>query len=309
MIKVYFALGVVCLCLLFQSFMGFSPKSQLIPIFDPQGMNMPRNFRISTLKTAHAPFDKKVLFDLKASGSGQFSELTIREMLKQIPIPREKIVVIDLRQESHGFINGTPVSWTDGVHNYANVNKSMEEIIDDENQRLHTVAGTGTIIINPKKESASMIVETIKSELDVVKENGCSYVRLPVTDHNRPSNDVIDQFIKMVESFPQDAWVHFHCRAGKGRTTTFLVLLDILKNGRTAGFQEILQRQALIGGIDLSNYYKPNAERVRAGKERYDFLEKFYLYCSEVPDHAISWSDWIDRQSALCSNSHEALSF
>lgn len=43
------------------------------------------------------------------------------------------------------------------------------------------------------------------------------------------SPENIDEFIKLYKSLPKDAWLHFHCEAGKGRTTTFLAMYDMMK--------------------------------------------------------------------------------
>ena len=44
-----------------------------------------------------------------AIASAQFSEDELQKLRQKYP--NEKIVIVDLRQESHGFINGKPVSW------------------------------------------------------------------------------------------------------------------------------------------------------------------------------------------------------
>jgi hypothetical protein len=58
---------------------------------------MPRNFR-----------DLSVI-GINAISSAQFSEDELQKLRQKYP--NEKIVIVDLRQESHGFINGKPVSW------------------------------------------------------------------------------------------------------------------------------------------------------------------------------------------------------
>jgi hypothetical protein len=136
----------------------------------------------------------------------------------------------------------------------------------------------------------------VKTERAVVEGFGCQYIRLPVTDLNRPSNDMVDQFIDYVITLPEDNWVHFHCKAGKGRTTTFMTLLDIMRNGQYVEFQDILARQKLIGGSDLSSIEKPDLEKSRAANERFEFVKDFYLYRLQVPDFSISWSDWVVQQ-------------
>src|SRR5262249_1063790 len=226
-----------------QSFFGFSRPVVLYPIFDPSGKDFPRNMRIVKPKFSKHSLNLSGLSYLHASGSGQFSEQNLNQIIHELSISPEKFVVFDLRQESHGFINGNPISWTDGNYNYANLHKSRSEIETDEYQRLMLAARAGRIVINPVQDPTKVKVRAVKTERAMVEGLGSRYVRLPVTDHNRPSNQIIDEFVKLIRSLPQDQWIHFHCRAGKGRTTTFLTLLDIMKNAREVSLDDILARQ------------------------------------------------------------------
>ena len=61
-----------------------------------------------------------------------------------------------------------------------------------------------------------------------------------------------------MRSLPPDAWVHFHCEAGMGRTTTMMILWDIYNNPELP-LETIVERQHLIGGAQISLY--PQEER------------------------------------------------
>lgn len=284
-----------------QSFQNFSCATTVYPIFcDVSQADTPRNLRTTLHIAKQQSFLNLLgLNRLKISGSGQFSENTFKSMLNRLPIAPEKLVVLDLRQESHGFINGNPVSWTDGLHNYANIRKTKSEIESDEYQRLRLAAQAKQIMINPLKNSAKLSVYTVKTEKYLVESLGATYIRLPVTDHNRPSDEVIDQFVALVNNLPADRWLHMHCKAGKGRTTTFLTLFDIMQNARQVSLKDILARQHLIGGIDLTEVQKSDTERSRAATERLEFIETFYLYCCEVPDFRMDWSNWIEKKRII----------
>lgn len=56
-----------------------------------------------------------------------------------------------------------------------------------------------------------------------------------------------------MRSLPPDAWVHFHCEAGMGRTTTMMILWDIYNNPELP-LETIVKRQHLIGGAQISLY-------------------------------------------------------
>ena len=46
------------------------------------------------------------------------------------------IIVVDFRQESHGFINGIPISWAD-LKNNANAGLNREQVLTDEAAKLN----------------------------------------------------------------------------------------------------------------------------------------------------------------------------
>ena len=124
---------------------------------------LPRNFR-----TCQSPFHKvehkyasevdssyvpsrKGLDDLRISGSGQFSarqfDALVQALRKKTKGP---IYDVDLRQESHGFFDGTAVSWY-GRHDWGNIGKSQAEVLIDEQQRLQAALGTDVTVYDQGK--------------------------------------------------------------------------------------------------------------------------------------------------------------
>lgn len=301
--KPFFILIFLIICILSQSFLGFSYAVVVYPIDDPQGINVPRNLRTTQqFPTKQFILNPRGLQNLRISGSGQFSEKNFMSIIRCLPVSPDKLIVLDLRQESHGFINGQAVSWTDGVYNYANLHKTTREIESDEFQRLRLAVQAKRIILNSSDKPTQLAVCSVKTERDVVEGYGSIYIRLPVTDHNRPSNGAIDQFIDLIKNLSADQWVHMHCRAGKGRTTTFLTFFDIMQNARHVSLRDILDRQRFIGGADLTATDKKYGERKRAANDRLELIQCFYLYCQQVPNFQIRWSDWMQTQCLLVDN-------
>lgn len=66
--------------------------------------------------------------ELKASRSAQFSR---KNILAALSLMQGKVYIVDLRQESHGFINGEDVSWY-GERNWANEGQRTSFINDLE---------------------------------------------------------------------------------------------------------------------------------------------------------------------------------
>jgi hypothetical protein len=108
----------------------------------------------------------------------------------------------------------------------------------------------------------------------------------------------VDQFVATDASFDPKTWLHFHCRAGDGRTTTFMAMHDIIHNAPGDSLQTILARQKAIGGIDLSSL--PTDQTVFSypfSIERVEFIQNFYKYvCAAKPGvFKLLWSDWVSQ--------------
>lgn len=261
---------------------------------------LPKNFRMSTdiLQTPLNPIHDVTLAALHASGSGQFSQLSLQELLNKIP--SRNFLIIDLRQESHGFVNGVAVSWMGG-RNWANLDKTAFEIKADEQGRLESLLKQGSALMHTKKlphKVFGILVNDVMTEETLANMMGIEYIRIPVTDHLRPSDHIIDGFISLVRDLPESTWIHFHCGAGKGRTTAFLVMYDMLRNAKSVPFEDLLKRHAHIGGKDFTEPEEKTSWKYPFDAERFIFLKEFYKYCQEVDLGKEAWSDWMKKQEA-----------
>lgn len=208
------------------------------------------------------------LSTLNISGSSQFSENGLSLIRNSIG-NEYNLTVIDLREESHGFINGVAVSF-ENKQNNANVGLSTENILNDENEKLNS-----NTLNTPIKfyNDGSIVPEKVSTELELTKDKSISYIRIPVTDGNLPNDDMVEYFVNMVKNQPKDSWFHFHCKAGIGRTTTFMAMYDILKNYNTVSLNDIINRQitlAQLNPLDYNDFYYGN---------HFKFLNDFYNKC------------------------------
>src|SRR5207302_10446114 len=165
--------------------------------------SLPRNFRTTDdrLKTDKGQIPAETgLADLHASGNGEFTADGLKLLLTRT---RGPVTVFDLRQETHVFVNGLPISWF-ATNDWANVGRTHAAIEADEAARLQslkpgseiTVTGgdikkSGTLSTAP----AHLVVRDAKTERDLVEANNAAYVRLTVTDHARPLDEEVDGFI------------------------------------------------------------------------------------------------------------------
>src|SRR5262245_9771334 len=86
-------------------------------VFDDDG-DQPRRFHSTTELAAHDSADIGELAALRCSGSAQPSAAAFLEIRCRLAHVRtDDLYVVDLRQESHGFVNGAAVSWY-AAHNW-----------------------------------------------------------------------------------------------------------------------------------------------------------------------------------------------
>jgi len=206
---------------------------------------------------------------LNISGSQQFSEYNLPLLIDAIKTTLP-ITIVDLRQESHGFINGLPVSWADSKNN-ANEGLTRDQVLLDEYNKLKSIKLNEPIAFyNDPNET--IVPVKVQNEEELVKSNGLSYNRITVRDGGIPTNDMVDYFIKSIKEQPQDSWLHFHCKAGVGRTTTFMIMYDMIKNYKEVSSDDIIKRQLALANFD------GDAVKSFENKERMDFLSEFYNY-------------------------------
>jgi hypothetical protein len=187
---------------------------------------LPRNFRTTDepLKAGNGnPPASTGLSDLHASGSGEFTADNLKLLLTRMHGP---VTIFDLRQETHIFVNGLPVSWF-ATRDWANVGRSQTEIEEAEAVWVQSLGPGSEIAVRPghpvKKGNAEsavpqqVIIKEASIERDLVSSAGAGYARVAVTDHTRPLDEAVDRFIVAVRALAENGWAHFHCEAGLGR--------------------------------------------------------------------------------------------
>lgn len=239
-------------------------------------------------------FDKKYLGrkplhyrankELRLSGSASYAPAALREIAKPVGKKKNLLYIFDLRQESHGYVNDEPVTWQ-ADRDWANADLTHDEVIRRERRLL------GDMRVGEKINGVE--IKSIETEESSVRSAGHNYVRLTVTDHVRPTDAEVDRFISAVKALPPDAWVHFHCRAGKGRTTTFMTMFDIIKNAQKESFESIVARnKALSDGDDILEIGSDQDWKYPFQKERAEFIKNFYEYAKAHPQLDKEWSAW-----------------
>jgi hypothetical protein len=247
----------------------FRTGSYLIYDYDPSD---PNNFRQGT-DLKDTPF--------RASGSHQLDVSGLATVLKSVAPSGAQLYLVDLREETHLFFDGRPVSWY-ADKDFANVGQTLDWIVADEEAQVARITDLpATQIYCIKEDDQANVTPTGYSEL-VVKSGATEesvaaqfpfrpeYIRLPVTDHCMPSEDALNGFVALCVRLNPDDWVNCHCHGGDGRTTTFLALFDMVhwfKTNGTSAFPTIevfAQRQCQIFSYCLNPDGCPDAGKCKA---------------------------------------------
>jgi hypothetical protein len=296
------------------------------PSFMPSSVTLTLDAPFASIATDPLPKNFRTMQNIPnisgtaASGSAQYSALQLQSMINHKAV-EPPLVMVDLRQESHGFLkiesalndeHVIAVSWF-AERDWSNVDKGLPSIMADEGSRLANAAQTSDLTVYEvlTKSLAEDAICTAKqhtvqptdsyTEQEVVQKiRDAGYLRLPSTDHCQPRDPEVDQFVAFEAALAPNTWLHFHCRAGDGRTTTFLAMHDIIHNAPGDSLSAILTRQGPsgIGGVDLAHASKDQKIfDYPFSAARVAFMQNFYTYvCQAKPGgFKLVWSEWVTR--------------
>ena len=265
---------------------------------------LPRGLRSSWDKIPET-VDPTGLLALHMAGSAQFSALQFKSFLNYIRnygVSPAQVIVVDLREEPHAFINGHAVRWY-AIGAWWTQGNPLALVEAKEKECLsHLAVGQPVVLNHIQKNEAgyphisgeySSTITSLKTEQQIVTEAGAQYVRLPVTDHMKPEDQDVDQFLDLVKKLPPEACIYFHCHAGRGRTSTFMIMYDMLRNPKLPR-DIIIDRQVQLGSRDLRRLSNPLKSRKHPDeKSRLEFINLFYEYLN-APDGygTTSWTKW-----------------
>lgn len=238
---------------------------------------------IDSTSSVGLPMRLRDIPTLNISGSAQFTKDQLLNLKNSIN--KDNICIVDLRQESHGMINDLAISF---LNPYKDLNNrfTTEQTIKAENSLLNKIKIGNTIQLY--KHTGIFIkditVDFISNESQLVTEADMQYKRFAVKDNSAPTPDIVDEFVEFIKNKPDDIHLHFHCAAGKGRTTSFMVMYQAMKNNSNLTLEQLLSYQYNIGGVNLHD-----------NNIQYNFLEDFCNYVQKNKDsnYSISYSQWI----------------
>lgn len=285
-----------------------SEEKELYPYLDLNFPTLlPKNFRLPTdpFKEAEEQLpSREGLEKLRASASGQFLPINLVLMLNKLPQDK-KIIILDLREESHGYLNSMPLAWRLQSTTWTNMGKTLSEIEQDEAEKLSKLVKEKRVLLRFKDLQGSRPVAPLTLDVNRVAtekeflENlnlNLGYIRIPITENHPPSPATVDRLVELIRTLPDDVWLHIHCHGGRGRTTSFLIMYDSIINGKKVSLDDILLRQKLLGGSDILKPLDLEDYRHVSLEERVRFVKKFYEYANTQDMAKTKYSDWIKNQ-------------
>ena len=216
--------------------------------------------------------DLRGLRNLNISGSDlvRFPELKFRLSHTDGPI-----IIVDGMSEPHGYVEGIPTVFFYYLHGEPRLKHYIRRWLF-----------TGSSDDHP---------EAIITEEEEAIRNGFQYKKVNIGSAFVSPDPEIDAIVEFFDSVPENAWLHFHCLRGRGRTTIMMVMYDIMKNAPMVSVEDIVNRQHLIGAEDLFNLevWKTGTYDRNQLEQRKIFIEKFYKFIVQRKAGGLQkWSDW-----------------
>lgn len=216
------------------------------------------------------------LKDIRASGGSLPGFPDLQKKLSHIEGP---IIIVDAMYDYHGYLFGMPTT-----------SLAYHQEVPFLKHYLRRFLLTGTL---------DKRLDFITPESEEAKKYGFDYKAVNIGSKIGNTYDYIDDVVSFFDATPPNAWLHFHCRNGRGRTSMLLVMLDIIKNAPHVSLEDIIKRQILLGAEDLFDVrvWRNGTYTEQALKDRKDFIEQFYVFaCQRNAGGIQKWSDWHKSQ-------------
>lgn len=272
-------------------------QKPLLEARDSSGM--PKRFRSFPAKAVSDNHLDLSVSNACMIGSGQFSISELQEILKLTHAP---VVVVDLRAEPHGFVNGNAISW-EGSSDSAYLDLQPKKVEEREKRLLHQLRQKqiATLYLTDSSEQNRLLSKTslpvpvthVASEREIAEQLHLDYIRFCLAYHQIPTPAEVDRFVQLVKNTPKNRCLYFHCDGGGVRTTLFMVMYDMMRNANALSLNDILYRHCKIAGKILLKLPDRDAPGYNYALKLRKFLKRFYLYSQHNSDNfKTQWSDW-----------------
>ncbi len=199
-------------------------------------------------------------------GTSQPTVDGIRGVLDDAGEKGKKIKWVNLREEPVVYINGKPLSLRKLKTPFKNLENPGVKANDIEKQEKElkkeileeAKRNGGKLIIHDEDEKGNLVpkevvigensVKTTEEVFNDFKKEGykVDFKRLPVTDEKAPEKKDFDDLTKALKDDSPDTPVIFNCHAGRGRTTTGMVIADLMNHAKEDRFNKSITRNKTV---------------------------------------------------------------
>lgn len=240
----------------------------------------PERFRSTHMPLELSDDQLQGLRELNIMGGGQPSEKHLRNI---VALSEQPVVVLDFRQEPHSYIAGIPITW---FRPYVSDRElGTEKMMSLEDDFLAFLESQPSVQVDSVRWTGGQDYEllssdfigndTVLSNAEMVERTGARYRRfyVPVI----PDDRQVAEFEALVEEISeQDVTLYFQCWDGTGRSTEFMVMYDILRNGRALSLETIAGRHEALGGINVLELPPEDSPNYARSVLRRDFIINYY---------------------------------
>lgn len=204
---------------------------------------------------------------LGVSSSGQFCRLGFSYIKRALPSSLP-LLVIDLRQETHILVRINNVMHNVRLHstedNDANKHLTTSAILTKEGELVEKVKEARSVIlyhdsgkklVSPKEVTVSDAL----TEEEMLAESA-RYIRIPETDHSPFSESTLAVLMKVIDTYKDTHWIHFHCHAGRGRAKNAFVHAVMKENAKHFSFEDFSIHLERFYDVRISKEVKANID-------------------------------------------------
>ncbi len=230
------------------------------------------------------------LKNLNAYGSALISYAELNDQFQE---KQNKIYVISLLRDEIYYYKGLCLRWYGMGYMKNDLGK---EIFSEKYVKMgirRFVYGTPPI----------HDLSQIQTERQIVNSLGGEYYLPFEGNENWLGNmSFVDDMVRFFELLPKNAHLYVHCAFGRGRTTTFLVLYDIFRNGKNVPLKDIANRHYCLGREDVLNtvLWARGTWTQEGLDARKNLVERFYAYMTDPHGYGYqSWTKWVASKADL----------
>jgi len=201
------------------------------------------------------------------TGTGQPTIDGMKKILDEAGAKNKTVRWLNMREEPVVYVNGKPYNLRQAAHPDKNLEQtglSAQDVEKQEEQLKKEILeeakkNGGYIIIKDEKidENGKFVnvdrkvkvtedsVKTVKDVYDDLAKEGykVDYKRVPVSDEKPPEKKDFDELVNILKNDDPNMPTILNCHAGRGRTTTAMVVADLIKTSKNEGDTGKLIRQ------------------------------------------------------------------